>query len=296
MRGAPVRAGAVRSAKRTVYQTCPNCKNFNAEDAVECYACGEALSPQVIEFQPVGAQSSEPDWRNEVAHRLEAYRERRRSIRADAAQNPFPFAEEEATEAPREPSGEETAWARPARRGRPEPASIPIHVEQPQLDFSADPAEDRPTTALLPVGELRERAKAAVLDCTVVAVAFAAFLAIFGGFAGELPLGKVPVAAYAAALYLFYALYFTLFTYFTGTTLGLALRGLTLASFEGQVPSNRQLLWRSFGYLLSAATLGLGFLWALWDEDTLTWQDRISQTYITAGRLPQAAPAGAPGR
>src|ERR1700677_3790041 len=38
---------------------------------------------------------------------------------------------------------------------------------------------------------------------------------------------------------------------------------------------------RSFGYVLSGATL-LGFFWALWDEDRFTWQDRISQTYITA--------------
>jgi hypothetical protein len=34
--------------------------------------------------------------------------------------------------------------------------------------------------------------------------------------------------------------------------------------------------------LLSGATLMLGFVWALWDEDHFTWQDRISQTYITA--------------
>ena len=47
-------------------------------------------------------------------------------------------------------------------------------------------------------------------------------------------------------------------------------------------PETRQLLWRSFGYVLSGATLTLGFLWALWDEDHFTWQDRISQTYITA--------------
>jgi hypothetical protein len=26
----------------------------------------------------------------------------------------------------------------------------------------------------------------------------------------------------------------------------------------------------------------LGFVWSLWDEDHFTWQDRISQTYITA--------------
>jgi hypothetical protein len=26
----------------------------------------------------------------------------------------------------------------------------------------------------------------------------------------------------------------------------------------------------------------LGFLWALWDEDQLTWHDRMSQTYLTS--------------
>ncbi len=25
----------------------------------------------------------------------------------------------------------------------------------------------------------------------------------------------------------------------------------------------------------------LGFLWALWDEDQLSWHDRISQTFVT---------------
>jgi len=39
---------------------------------------------------------------------------------------------------------------------------------------------------------------------------------------------------------------------------------------------------RAAGYLLSAGTLFLGFLWALWDEDGLTWHDRLSRTYLTA--------------
>jgi uncharacterized RDD family membrane protein YckC len=51
---------------------------------------------------------------------------------------------------------------------------------------------------------------------------------------------------------------------------------------DGTFPETRQLLWRSFGYLLSGATLLLGFLWALWDEDRMTWHDRISQTYIAS--------------
>jgi hypothetical protein len=30
---------------------------------------------------------------------------------------------------------------------------------------------------------------------------------------------------------------------------------------------------------LSAAPVGLGFLWALIDEDSLGWHDRLSRTY-----------------
>jgi len=41
------------------------------------------------------------------------------------------------------------------------------------------------------------------------------------------------------------------------------------------------LIWRSIGYQISGGTAFLGYLWALWDEDKLTWHDRISQTYIT---------------
>ncbi len=34
--------------------------------------------------------------------------------------------------------------------------------------------------------------------------------------------------------------------------------------------------------VLSSATLMLGFVWAMWDENHFTWQDRMSQTYVTA--------------
>ncbi len=60
------------------------------------------------------------------------------------------------------------------------------------------------------------------------------------------------------------------------------LRGLRVVSFDGGIPTSRQMAWRSFGYLISAGTCFLGFVWALWDEDHLCWQDRISQTYLTA--------------
>jgi uncharacterized RDD family membrane protein YckC len=55
-----------------------------------------------------------------------------------------------------------------------------------------------------------------------------------------------------------------------------------VVSFDGGIPTSRQMAWRSFGYLISAGTCFLGFAWALWDEDQLCWHDRISQTYLTA--------------
>jgi hypothetical protein len=84
-----------------------------------------------------------------------------------------------------------------------------------------------------------------------------------------------------ATFALFYAQYFALFTVFGGSTPGMMLRGLRVVSFGGGIPASRQMAWRSFGYLISAGTCFLGFVWALWDEDQLCWQDRISETYLT---------------
>jgi len=79
-----------------------------------------------------------------------------------------------------------------------------------------------------------------------------------------------------------YLQYVALFTIFGGTTTGMMMRGLQVVSFSGDTPTAKQMLLRSAGYMLSAGTFFLGFLWALWDEDELTWHDRLSHTYLSA--------------
>ena len=91
-----------------------------------------------------------------------------------------------------------------------------------------------------------------------------------------------------------YLQYFALFTIFGGTTPGMMFRGLQVTSFDGDPPRPRQMLLRSIGYVLSAGTFFLGFLWACWDEDALTWHDRLSRTYLSiaetfATEAPEAA-------
>jgi uncharacterized RDD family membrane protein YckC len=83
-----------------------------------------------------------------------------------------------------------------------------------------------------------------------------------------------------ATFVIVYLQYFALFTVFGGTTPGMMMRGLHVVSFSGEPPTPRQMLWRSAGYMLSAGTFFMGFLWALWDEDALTWHDRLSRTYL----------------
>ena len=129
---------------------------------------------------------------------------------------------------------------------------------------------------------LAERRRAGGLDLLFLVLTYAGFLGLFRSLGGQLVLEKVDAIVYLATFYLFYAQYFFLFTTFAGATPGMQICGLTIVRLDGSLPDTRQLLWRSFGYLLSGATMMLGFLWSLWDEDRFTWQDRISQTYVTA--------------
>jgi uncharacterized RDD family membrane protein YckC len=265
-----------------VYQICPNCKVFNSEQATECYACRTPLAAAEPEAEPVAVASTASNWREEVARRLAAYRSRRRGLRPEAGQTPLLFATEQLLQTP---SPAETA-ARPtvkAKAREENSVGITIEVVQPRLDFLvAEESLRHPDRAAAPVVELSQRCWAGLLDAFFILLGFAGFLLIFRLVGGETPLGKLPVAIYAGALFLLYLLYFSLFTFFAGATPGMHLRRLRVVDFSGQAPTDRQLLWRCFGYAVSGLTLWLGFLWALWDEDQLTWQDRISQTYLTA--------------
>jgi uncharacterized RDD family membrane protein YckC len=168
----------------------------------------------------------------------------------------------------------------PERRIETEP--LEITVPQPQFDFVLLEDDDvHPQSALIPVEHLRERGRAASLDVFFLAVTYGGFLALFRAFGGQLSLGKQEAIVYVLTAFLFYAIYFSIFTICGGVTPGMYFRGLTVVSFDGRAPETGQLLRRAFGYAVSGGTLLLGFLWALWDEDRLTWHDRMSQTYLT---------------
>jgi len=75
-------------------------------------------------------------------------------------------------------------------------------------------------------------------------------------------------------------LFFTLYWWKAGMTLGMQSWRLKLESLDGSGVTFAAVTLRFFAAMLSWAAVGLGFLWSLWDKDKLTWHDRLSGTRI----------------
>ncbi len=256
-------------------QVCSQCGAVSNQDLEVCPFCETPFNQRSSSRQ--ANASEEPEWRREVARRLEVYRSRRHENASRAPEPLLPFGSEHT------PAVITTAVApRTIARLRPT-QRVEIHVSQPQLDFSVVEAHRaHPAAISCPLAELTVRRLAGLIDAAALAGVLGGFLLMFRSLGGQLEFLKINFAIYGAIFFLIYFLYFGLFTLFSGATLGMQLNGLSVVAMDGGFPETRQLAWRSFGYFLSGATLFLGFLWALWDEDHLTWQDRISHTYVTS--------------
>jgi uncharacterized RDD family membrane protein YckC len=245
-----------------------------------------------------------PDaWRGELNERLQAYRARRRKTPLSENQSALPF-DEDASAPPRqvavqmEESGAEAqsqadefafsiAIGRIAQKEADDPRVL-IDVSNPpnSEDQNSEGVSESPVAAapthLLPVASIDQRRRALLADAACLAFAYGGFLALFASLGGQFTLSKLSAAVCVFTFAFVYLQYFGLFTVFGGSTPGMMLCGLQVASSTGDMPSPRQYLLRAAGYVLSAGTCFLGFLWVLWDDEGLTWHDRISRTYLTS--------------
>ena len=245
---------------------------------------------------PAGAHLSDPAWRGELTNRLQAYRARRRRVAPSLAQSELPF--EELPSDPALPASVAVAEAPPIadedfsftiaigrNAAKREESRMDIDVSVPPgaeegFESSLSTAETSEHGGLYPVASIDERRIAGLIDAGCLLFAYGGFLTLFGSLGGQFTLSKLSAAICVTTFVIVYLQYFALFTVFGGTTPGMMLRGLQVVSFSGEPPAPRQMLWRSIGYMLSAGTLFMGFVWAMWDEDALTWHDRLSRTYL----------------
>jgi len=65
-----------------------------------------------------------------------------------------------------------------------------------------------------------------------------------------------------------------------GVTPGMKYAGIALCTFNDEIPERAQLRERLVAILVSLLPVGLGLAWAAFDENHLSWHDRLSRTYL----------------
>ncbi|MBV8863942.1 MAG: RDD family protein [Acidobacteriaceae bacterium] len=132
-----------------------------------------------------------------------------------------------------------------------------------------------------PVATAAVRVQAALLDALLIACGSTIGLGLFFYIGGHFTADK-HVLPFASAALLTVPLFYKLLWVFAGQdTPGTRMSGLELVDFDGKRPSKGRRFQRLFGSVLSLLAAGIGMIWALVDEDKLTWHDHISGTFPT---------------
>jgi uncharacterized RDD family membrane protein YckC len=282
---------------------CSQCGSVLASGVHSCDFCDttEVIEDSSMQDHELNARTLE-QWRGELNQRLQSYRARRRKRSSTEAQTALPF--DDAAVIPQNsvaididdhappnhsPAVDDFAFtiaigrvAQPPEFADPRlliDVSVPPQAETPESETDPEPLPQQ-RSDLFPIATVDERRRALLIDVACLAFAYGGFLALFGSLGGHFTLSKLSATVCFFTFAFVYLQYFGLFTVFGGSTPGMMISGIQVASFTGDMPTPRQYMLRAAGYMLSAGTCFLGFLWVLWDEDGLTWHDRLSNTYL----------------
>jgi uncharacterized RDD family membrane protein YckC len=265
---------------------CPYCGAANHEDEHRCMRCGRRLGP---EYQPQPPRSSA------VPAPVPQRRERPRVI-------PLPKRERDPSRVPQQqplfqviPFDAIAAPARPepggTRRAVPRRANSRVpHPDQSYLPFAeaagpaAAPAARTAVECDAPVAPIRSRCQAAAVDLLIVLAGECLFLGFVLAWIRQPLFDRTAATVYGAVFVLILAFYKLLGCVVSDRSPGMRFAGLRLLHFHGMPANRRQRLLRLAAGVLSLVPAGIGFFYALADEEHLTFHDQISGTFPTPDR------------
>ncbi len=280
---------------------CRYCQNWNEEDERRCVRCGRRLhlsAPQsapdtymtdsyssgaatalALESLPGGQPLAAPPPVPRTNYQPSLFRDA-----AGPKVVPIPMLT---------PSRPVSRTEVPARRARPATPRAPRRDpdSQQSLDFHGGA---NPSTALgtevhaviycdAPVALPAHRMIAAAFDTSMVLIAVGLFLGVFFLSGGMLMLSKQNAPFLISVAVLLGMFYRFLWVLGNGETPGMRFAGLRTVNFDGRTPDRDQRAFRQVSSVLSFLSAGLGLVWALVDEENLTWHDHISKTFPTPG-------------
>jgi uncharacterized RDD family membrane protein YckC len=163
-----------------------------------------------------------------------------------------------------------------------------VHVGKRPADWAPIRLDPGPAEAMrepvsagitLHTAPLEDRIMAGVFDLALIVAAFAVFILVFVACTTHPPMGKPAMIGAGLVLAGFGLLYHYLFFKYSQGTPGMRYAKIALCTFEDENPSREEMCRRVMYLMLSAAPLGLGFAWACFDPDRLSWHDRMSRIY-----------------
>ncbi len=271
----------------------------------------------VPESTPLESTGTPPVWKAELDQRVESFRRRRARAKGASGSNTnleFDFEESPFEAAPLVAEGQtgghasagpefdfdlaSKAAAGPVEMGSIDvspstaPVAIPVresHVpltDPRPVGFVLDPAPaqpsegSKPRTVEIHLAPISQRIVGGLIDAAVLAVSAAVFALIFWRAGGHVSSHPLTLLVMGFVVIFMVMMYFGAFTAIIAATPGLLWMGIEVRSLAGGPPTVGQAVWRAFGCLVSASALLLGYAWALFDSERLTWHDRMSDTYL----------------
>jgi uncharacterized RDD family membrane protein YckC len=137
---------------------------------------------------------------------------------------------------------------------------------------------------------MHQRLVAGLVDVAIVAVATGVFALTFVESAEGVPHSNMTMVCMLAAGGIFWLVFQYIFLVYRRATPGMDFAGLELCTFDGKATTMFERQSRAAASALSGFSMGLGYFWALVDEDRVGWHDRISRTHV---RSVSSIPSGA---
>jgi len=295
---------------------CKHCGFGNGEDDHRCLRCGRRLRGTVIAAPPgysganalaTAAMMLKDDDTREFPP-VTAQAPAQTPLFIDPSQKVIPFdqiqrqamvrlaAHAHAQQVMQEPAAPKApSHHTPRRTAARKPAGPP--VEQASLDFiPAAPARarrlktdvDAQVFCEQPVATPMHRFIASAIDGAFILIGFGLLLGLVEMMGGSLGQGRMFWMALAGTLALVSLFYGLIWAIAGRETAGMRMTDLYLITFDGFPLDARSRALRFASAWLSFCSGGLGIVWAVADEENLTWHDHISKTFPTVREVPRA--------
>jgi uncharacterized RDD family membrane protein YckC len=167
--------------------------------------------------------------------------------------------------------------ARPSLEGQqmellPSFSDIQLEPEEARLDHDLE-VIPRPAP-------MQHRLVSGLVDVGIVFIATAAFALTFVEVAENIPHTSMTVVCMLAAGGIFWLMFQYIFLVYRRATPGMNFVQLELCTFDGKETTMFERQCRAAASALSGFSMGLGYAWAMVDEDRMGWHDRISRTHV----------------